>query len=142
MLDWGTRFGGATSSERFHGGKYMPRAITGMLATILLAAGLTLVGTTTAYAEGTYAGCPYGAVCVYPNASWNNGHPSLVFWSYGPHNLSNQVGLKRVFNNQYGGAHAYLCWQYNGGECDYPIEMYSYVDYDLTPINSIMLTRT
>lgn len=125
----------------------MRKAIIGLVATVLLTTGLTVATGTAAQAAGEYAGCPYGAVCVYPNASWNNNRPSLVFWSYGGHNLSNQFGVKRVFNNQYGGAHAWLCKQYNGANCTpfpkgYPIEMYTYVDYDLTPINSILLTRT
>lgn len=123
----------------------MRKAIKGLLVVLMAAAGLTAVNATTAQAGGTYAGCPYGAVCVYPNASWNNGHPSIVLWSYGGHNLSNQFGMHRVFNNQTGTAHGWLCKQYNGANCTpfpngYPIEHYTFVDYDLGPINSILLT--
>lgn len=124
----------------------MRKTIIGLGATVLGAVGLTVSTVLPAQAAGAYKGCPYGAVCVYPDASWNGGRPSLVFWSYGGHNLSNQYGKHRVFNNQYGGAHAWLCEQYNGTNCTpfpkgYPIEQYTYVDYNLTPINSILLTR-
>jgi hypothetical protein len=49
-------------------------------------------------------GCPPGAVCIYPGAGWNTDHPSQMPWSYGAHNLGNQTGRKRIFNNQYSGA--------------------------------------
>ena len=56
---------------------------------------------------GTYQGCPSGAVCVYPqDAGWNNGHPSDSDYSYGAHNLVNQFGTHRIFNNQTGGANS------------------------------------
>ena len=116
-------------------------------ATVLVGLGLAVPAGGSAQAAGTYAGCPAGAVCVYPNASWNNGHPAQVYWSYGAHNLSNQYGVHRVFNNQVGGAHAWLCKSYNAVNCTpypkgYPIEAYTYSDYDLTAINSILLTRS
>ncbi|TWD79372.1 hypothetical protein FB561_0430 [Kribbella amoyensis] len=91
---------------------------------------------------GTYAGCPYGAVCVYPNGSWNGGRPSHVYYSYGAHNLSNQFGTHRVFNNQYGGAKAYICLEYGGKNCPTYLAQYHYVDKNLTPINSLKLTKS
>lgn len=124
----------------------MRKWFIGFVISLMVGVGLLAgPGLGSAQAGGTYAGCPYGAVCVYPDASFNH-NPSLVFWSYGAHNLSNQIGMHRVFNNQYGGAHAWLCRNYNGVNCTpfpngYPIEQYTYVDYDLTPINSILLTR-
>lgn len=91
-------------------------------------------------AGGTYAGCPYGAVCVYPGASWNGGNPSHVYWSYGGHNLYNQFGKHRVFNNQYGGAEASMCGGSGGTNCGYTLPEYTVADVNLTPVNSIKLS--
>ncbi|MGI5466384.1 hypothetical protein [Streptomyces sp. CA-132043] len=93
--------------------------------------------------SGQPARLSLGAVCVYPqNAGWNNDRPSLVFYSYGAHNLSNQVGQHYVLNNQTGGATARTCTGYNGtGDCQGFIQPGYYVDKDLTPINSILLVR-
>lgn len=108
--------------------------------TLAFAAALvTTAGATNAQAAGTYEGCPYGYVCVYPNASWNGGVPSLKFYTYGAHNLSNQFGTHRVFNNQSDNAIARLCKNYGGTDCVFQINMFYYTDYDLTPINSIDL---
>jgi hypothetical protein len=91
-------------------------------------------------AAGTYQGCPYGAVCIYPrDTGWNNGHPSNIYYSYGVHKLSNQIGVHMVFNNQYGGASAYLCKTYSGTDCPWYYPQYTANNYDLTPINSIKL---
>jgi hypothetical protein len=84
-------------------------------------------------------GCPAGAVCVYPGAGWNNNRPSLVFWSYGAHNLSNQTGMKRIYNNQTGGATARTCNGYDGQECIGRLFPGTSVDLDFTPINSVLL---
>jgi hypothetical protein len=86
-------------------------------------------------------GCPGGAVCIYPGAGWNNDRPSLVFWSYGPHNLSNQTGRKRIFNNQYSGAAAQTCSGYNGEGCVAYLAAGRSIDIDFTPINSVLLVR-
>ncbi|UIJ34318.1 hypothetical protein [Allobranchiibius sp. GilTou73] len=97
-----------------------------------------------AHAGGTYEGCPYGAVCIYPqNAGWNGGHPEAggVYWSYGAHNLSNQYGNHYVFNNQYGGARMAFNYGYNGTHRRSTMNAYTYVDLDLYPINSITLLR-
>ncbi|MFF9768481.1 hypothetical protein ACIGXF_13930 [Streptomyces sp. NPDC053086] len=88
-----------------------------------------------------WAGCPDGAVCVYPQNQDPAQSPSLVLYSYGPHNLSNQVGRHWVLNNQYGGATASLCTGYNGVGCGAPIAESRGVYADLTPINSITLNR-
>jgi len=92
-------------------------------------------------ASGPYQGCPYGAVCIYPHADWNGGHPSLVFWSYGVHRISGQYGKKRFFNNQYGWASAHMCTDSNGKDCTNGQLPQTYEDYDFTPINSILLAR-
>lgn len=93
--------------------------------------------------EGTHErhGCPSGAACVYPNASWNGDRPSLVFWSYGAHNLSNQTGKKRLLNNQVDGAVARTCTGYDGKGCQGNLLPPTFIDVDLTPINSIVLER-
>jgi hypothetical protein len=120
----------------------------GMVTRRVAAAGLAVaavVGVQTlvapsAEAAGTYQGCPYGAVCVYPqNAGWNGGHPSLFFYSYGAHNLSNQYGNHYVFNNQYGGASSTLNKGYNGASPYFRINAYNVCNCDLTPTNSITL---
>ncbi|MBL1082460.1 hypothetical protein JK359_10780 [Streptomyces actinomycinicus] len=92
-------------------------------------------------AADPWAGCPDGAVCVYPQNQNPAQSPSLVFYSYGPHNLSNQFGRHWVLNNQYGGATASLCTGYNGAGCGAPIAEGTGVYADLTPINSITLNR-
>ena len=102
-------------------------------------AGALLPNATAAHAAGTYQGCPSGYVCIYPNASWNNGQPSLKFYTYGAHNLSGQYGYKRLFNNQTGGAIARNCTGYNGTGCKGAQTAGTYADYDYTPYNSVVL---
>ncbi|MCW2755873.1 MAG: hypothetical protein JWQ32_3284 [Marmoricola sp.] len=96
---------------------------------------------------------------MYPqNAGWNNDRPSLEFWSYGAHNLSNQVGRHYVLNNQYdwqdpsgqgwiaakvagatgyngGGTWAWTLMNYLHQSASYP----AWGNVDLTPINSLDL---
>ena len=112
-------------------------------AAITFAAGVvTTIGATNAQASGTdtVEGCPYGAVCIYPqNAGWNNGQPSDTYYSYGAHNLSNKFGIHRVFNNQYGGATMRTCTGYDGNGCEGYLPEFTFEDTDLTPINSITL---
>lgn len=122
------------------------RKITRAAALTLAVGTLGAVGVTSAGAVTTadsLHGCPSGAVCVYPqNAGWNGDRPSLTFYSYGAHNLSNQVGQHYVLNNQTGGATARTCTGYNGtGDCQGYLGAGYYVDKDLTPINSIVLVR-
>ncbi len=118
----------------------MRRIIKTAAALTFAAATITTVGATGAQAAGTYEGCPYGAVCIYPqNTGWNGGSPSYFYYSYGAHNLSNQLGTHRVFNNQSGGATARTCTGYNGTGCQGYLQAFTYIDKDLTPINSITL---
>lgn len=89
---------------------------------------------------GTYQGCPSGAVGIYSqNAGWNNGNPSDTYYAYGPHNLVNQFGMHRIFNNQTGGATVRVCTGYNGAGRQGYLPAGWYMDLDLTPINSITL---
>lgn len=112
-------------------------------ALAVAAGGVSLAAAPAAHAAGTYEGCPYGAVCVYPqNAGWNGGHPEPngIFYSRGPHNLSNQYGVHYVFNNQYGGWYATLNKGYNGQNPVFRINQFTVAtNYNLTPINSISL---
>jgi hypothetical protein len=91
-------------------------------------------------ASSSYQGCPYGYVCLYPNASWNGGRPSHKWFNYGCYNLSNQYGYHRLFNNQYGGAKAWYCYGYNCTSCTTYQPAGTYFDKYMTPINSIRLT--
>lgn len=113
-------------------------------ATLTLAAGVVTVTGATAQADtlgaqGTYQGCPSGYVCIYPGASWNNGVPEHKYYTYGAHNLVNEYGTHRVFNNQTGGATVQGCKGYDGVNCGLKVKPGYYWDEDLTPINSIRL---
>jgi hypothetical protein len=94
-------------------------------------------------AEGAWDGCPYGAVCIYGQGvePRDNPHPTNVYYSYGAHNLSNQLGFHWVYNNQYGGASATLCNGYNGTNCGETFGQGTAGYRDLTPVNSITLNR-
>lgn len=123
-------------------------------AGLLLAAGISLTTGATAYAAqlapvaSSTHGCPYGDVCVYPqNTGWNGDHPSLKYYNYGCYNLSNQVGIHRVFNNQISssgdphpvvvGDTAYGC---TSSTAAFVIGVAgTYKDINLTPVNSIEL---
>lgn len=110
-------------------------AVTG--ASVLVALGS---GSPPAQAAGSYQGCGAGFVCLYPqNAGWNGGHPSYRWLTYGPHNLSNQFGTHRLFNNQTGGAIARNCTGYNGAGCQGAQAANTYADYNYTPYNSVLL---
>ncbi|WP_327342612.1 hypothetical protein [Streptomyces europaeiscabiei] len=102
---------------------------------------VALSGTAEAKPADTWDGCPYGAVCIYGQGvePRDNPHPTNVYYSYNAHNLSNQVGYHWVYNNQYGGALADLCKQYNGGDCIETIPAGHAFYRNLTPINSIVL---
>ena len=119
------------------------RRITKAAAALMLAASaMATVGATSAQAAGLDRdfGCPKGAVCIYPGTSFNGGHPSDVFFSYGAHNLRNQFGNHYVFNNQVGGATVFLCTGFNGtGRCQGEVKNGDTKIRNLTPINSIRL---
>ncbi|MGW1297075.1 hypothetical protein [Streptomyces sp. NPDC002533] len=116
---------------------------TAMAATVLASGAMLTMGGTANAAEaaGTIYGCPSGAVCLYPGAGWNGGEPTYRFYSYDAHKISNQFGTKRLFNNQTGGAKAYPCKGSNGTNCDRVLNAGYYRDLNITPINSIKLTK-
>jgi hypothetical protein len=117
----------------------MRRILRGAAALALATAALTAVGTTEAQAADEWAGCPYGAVCVYPQNQNPAVSPSHIYWTYGTHNLQNQYGNHWVLNNQYDGALALLCYS-SGTDCTADMLAEGTGVYaDLTPINSIVL---
>ncbi|HTZ43407.1 MAG TPA: hypothetical protein VMB79_06055 [Jatrophihabitans sp.] len=100
---------------------------------------LSLAAPAEAAPAASSEGCPSGYVCIYPGASWNGGSPSLKFYTYGYHNLSNVVGTHRFFNNQTGGASAYACSGYNGTGSDLFGVTTGWADENFTPANSVVL---
>ncbi|WP_338674965.1 hypothetical protein V1460_19720 [Streptomyces sp. SCSIO 30461] len=118
------------------------RKITHAFAALATAAAAVMAFTGPADAKAAdWAGCPDGAVCIYPQNQNPAVRPTHIFWSYGSHNLSNQFGNHWVLNNQTGGATAALCTGYNGAGCGGRIAADHGVYADLTPINSVTLYR-
>jgi hypothetical protein len=90
-------------------------------------------------------GCPSGDACIYPeNKGWNGGHPESngYYYTYGVHELYGQYGDHYVFNNQTNNALVYLCKNTNGTNCYGPLYAGFYTNFDLTPINSIVLCNS
>ena len=114
-------------------------ATAALAGAALLSLGVSAGTAQAAPGASTYEGCPAGYVCLYPDASWNGGHPSYMWYTYGAHNLSNQFGYHRFFNNQTGGAIARNCTGYNGTGCQGIQAAGTYYDYDYTPYNSVLL---
>ncbi|MDP9092102.1 MAG: hypothetical protein M3N95_03950 [Actinomycetota bacterium] len=113
-----------------------------------MALGVSLAGAVVAVpsanASGTIEGCPSGYACLYPqNAGWNGGHPSFMFYTYGYHNLTNQFGTHRTFNNQTGGASMYGCSGYGGsGTLLWGNNAGGWSDQNLTPTDSVVLNQS
>ncbi|MFC7304384.1 hypothetical protein ACFQVC_09200 [Streptomyces monticola] len=114
-------------------------------AALAIASGTVAVmafgSTASAAPADEWAGCPDGAVCIYPKDQDPAQKPSDIFYSYGAHNLSNQFGNHWVLNNQHSGATASLCTGSGGSGCGDPIAAKTGVYADLGPINSITLNR-
>ncbi|MEU6925948.1 hypothetical protein [Streptomyces sp. NPDC046631] len=114
-------------------------------ATAALVAGgsaLSLGGSAAAAgAAATIHGCPSGAVCLYPNGSRANDKPTYIFYSYGAHKIYNQLGTKRIYNHQTGGATARNCYDAAGTNCGGYQQVNTYADYNYTPYNSIRLVK-
>ncbi|KNX38949.1 hypothetical protein [Luteipulveratus halotolerans] len=122
-------------------------------AAVALAAGATFAGaaslapgadaaqpSTAQIAGSSWHGCPWGAVCIYPqDAGYNGDRPSNVYWSYGSHKLYNQYGTHMIVNNQYGGALATLCTGSYGTGCIDWLPAGTAVPAYLTPYNSMLL---
>jgi hypothetical protein len=117
------------------------------LATVFAAtSALTLSGSLPAHAaEPDLWGCPSGAVCIYSDGLFDHRNAAYItdyYWSYGAHDLVDQIGRHRIVNNQYGGPNAtvLLCYGYGGTNCTAGV-VYPDGGYvaDITPINSIVL---
>jgi hypothetical protein len=112
-------------------------------AIVLAAVAIMSVSAATAAAStsaaSSYEGCSSGTACLYSGPSWAGG-PIDHWVTYGSHNLSNVYGIHRFFNNQTGGAGAYLCTGYNGGGSCFRVNAFVYTDINFTPINSVVLT--
>ncbi|MGW1614045.1 hypothetical protein ACWCQZ_32320 [Streptomyces sp. NPDC002285] len=108
-------------------------------ATLALTTVGVLVGGGQAQADGgSWAGCPYGAVCIYPQGQDPAVSPSHIFYSYRRHTIYNQFGDHSVLNNQYDGALAETCKSRTTG-CHFTIGPQEGFYVNLTPINSILL---
>ncbi|MFF1409605.1 hypothetical protein ACFVX6_07385 [Streptomyces sp. NPDC058289] len=113
-------------------------AATGMLA---LGTGVLAAAPAQAADGDRWHGCPWEAVCIYPqDAGWNNDRPSAVYWD-GVYQLYNQEGWHFVVNNQSDKWVDRLCYDSWGNNCD------SYVQpagttwmVNLSPMNSIKLS--
>jgi hypothetical protein len=123
----------------------MRRITRGAAALAMTAAAVAAIGTSSAHAsDRTVFGCPGGAVCIYPqNADIHTSSPTNIYYSYGAHDLNNQFGNHYVLNNQYGSANAtaQLCLGYGGVNCTITIGLNEFGNYNLTPINSVVLNR-
>jgi len=108
-----------------------------------LTAGAAVTMVSPAHADDVEAqarhGCPYGAVCIYPQDNWNGGKPEHVYHSYGAHPLHEEYGVQRLFNNQYGGSTVSLCKGTDGTNCGTEMDPNTYADVDFTPFNTIRL---
>ncbi|QDP96850.1 hypothetical protein FOE78_13850 [Microlunatus elymi] len=86
--------------------------------------------------------CPSAYVCLYESASdWNNGKIDTKYYTYGVHNLKDQVGYHVVYNHQTGGAKVSLNKYYGGGGAVHTIKAGYHRTYNLTPINSVTLYK-
>ncbi|WP_338894989.1 hypothetical protein WBG99_03925 [Streptomyces sp. TG1A-60] len=111
-------------------------------AALALAVGtMTAVGASQAQAapQATVHGCATGYVCLYPGAGWNNDRPTLTYYRYGTYNLNNVTGTYRIFNNQTGNAWFRTCTGYNGVGCEGYLYPNTYIDRNMTPINSVVV---
>ncbi|MFI5979879.1 hypothetical protein ACIBEA_03265 [Streptomyces sp. NPDC051555] len=115
-------------------------ALLAASGTLALGLAASVAPTASAAPAASWHGCPSGAVCIYPqDAGWNGDRPSLTYYSYGAHNLSNQYGNHYIANNQTGGATMSTCTGYNGEGRQGNLAAGTWMIKDLTPINSITL---
>lgn len=120
----------------------LTRAVSALAVAAAAATAVTLGSGPAQADDGSWDGCPSGAVCIYGEGVHDNlTTPTNVYWSYGAHNLSGQYNWHWVLNNQTGGAHAHLCLGSNGANCNYDLPADVAVWANLTPVNSITLDR-
>ncbi|MEW2079537.1 hypothetical protein ACFZAG_39025 [Streptomyces sp. NPDC012403] len=116
------------------------RLLRGAAALALATAAMMAGGTTQAHAADSWANCPYGAVCIYPQNQNPAVSPSHVFWAYGPHRIYNQFGYHWVLNNQSDYAFAHLCRSV-GTDCYDTVYAQEGLYFNLDPINSVTLSE-
>ena len=124
------------------------RTAASLAAATMIAATAASSATAAPYPTGRPGhGCPSGAVCVYPTSTTFNTGPEThgKYYSYGYHNLHDQIGTHLVYDNQYsvGGANAgaTFCGEYDGrgGPSLALTHTGAWTDMKLTYINSITL---
>ncbi|MFF1542658.1 hypothetical protein [Streptomyces sp. NPDC058291] len=116
----------------------MRRLLRGAAALALTTAAVLTASSQAEADDGSWAGCPYGAVCIYPQNQNPAVSPSHIFFSYGFHPIYDQYGDHWVLNNQYDGALAETCESIDT-DCHYTIGPQEGAYVDLGPINSIYL---
>lgn len=84
-------------------------------------------------------GCPYGAVCLYSPAGLANDDPEHVYWSYGVHELHNEIGVHHIHNNQSGGAGVSVWTEWSPLGHAFNVNPGTSVDANFTPYNFIFL---
>ncbi len=89
---------------------------------------------------GAVHSCPLKDACIYPDTA-GNGYPTYKFYNYSVYPISNQYGNHLVYNNQIEGAQFLLCTDSNGSNCPLSIPAGASQTVNLTPINSVKLTR-
>ncbi|MEV8569402.1 hypothetical protein AB0436_28105 [Streptomyces sp. NPDC051322] len=90
-------------------------------------------------AAASAAACTSGRACIYTGASWTTVQHS--YYKYGTYKLYNEFGKHRVYNHQTGGAKMWLCTDSAGKKCPVYQVAGTWWDVNLTPYNSIKLTR-
>ena len=125
------------TSARRHGGRLLASAAITITATAGLAGAAQATGHEPP--SGELTGCPDGAVCLYPEDSWNLGSPSHVFYGEGTHRVYYQYDEHRIFNNQDDLGYVELCAGTDGTGCDNLIAPGEYTDINFTDVESIRL---
>lgn len=89
-------------------------------------------------------GCPGGGVCIYPTKGGLKVGPERggIFFSYGAHNLTEQLGNHIIVNNQYDGAGFRMCYGYGGRDCFVSSRHRGdFITTNLTEVNAFKLFR-
>ncbi|HVV19247.1 MAG TPA: hypothetical protein VHF06_07400 [Pseudonocardiaceae bacterium] len=87
--------------------------------------------------------CESGYVCLYSNTTaLEEGNWALRYLTYGVHPFYDEYGDQWLDNNQTGGAVFRLCYNSNGTNCTGPYAPGYAYEVDLTPFNSIVLSKS
>jgi hypothetical protein len=90
-------------------------------------------------AAGTRHGCPYGDACMYTTSGWNNNTPEHEYYYYACYNLSNELGKRVIYNNQYGGADIAGYSRSGCSAVNWVVGPGGSLGVDITPIYSVRL---